>query len=88
MCLSTITLERRGSCADNLTSSVTAAKQEGISKYLDGVFDSAYNQTQIIGDLPNVKWGRIDYLNVTYITTKWGIWQYAYTHSISAMRGR
>lgn len=58
---------------------MTAAKQEGVSKYLDQVFDSAYNQTLLAGDLPNVKWGRIDYLNVTYITTKWGVWQYVHS---------
>lgn len=56
-------------------SSVTASKQEGISKFLDNVFDAAYNETQVAGDLPNVRWGRIDYLNVTAITTKWAIWQ-------------
>lgn len=57
-------------------SSVTAAKQDGgISKFLDSAFDTAYNETQIAGDLPHVRWGRIDYLNVTTITTKWAIWQ-------------
>ncbi|KAF8897868.1 hypothetical protein BD779DRAFT_1667782 [Infundibulicybe gibba] len=61
-----------------LVISVTAAKQEGVSKILDDVFDSAYNETQIAGDLPHVRWGRIDYLNVTAITTKWGIWQAPY----------
>ncbi|KAF8914277.1 hypothetical protein CPB84DRAFT_1742067 [Gymnopilus junonius] len=55
--------------------SVTASGQEGVSKYLDEMFDSAFNKTHIAGDLPHVRWGRIDYLNVTYITTKWSIWQ-------------
>lgn len=59
-------------------SSVTASGQEGVSKYLDEMFDSAFNKTHIAGDLPHVRWGRIDYLNVTYITTKWSIWQYVY----------
>lgn len=63
------------------TSSVTAAKQDGISKFLDQVFDSAYNETIHADDLPNVRWGRIDYLNVTHITTKWNLWQYVLTHS-------
>ncbi|KAF8969393.1 hypothetical protein BDZ97DRAFT_1795371 [Flammula alnicola] len=58
--------------------SVTTANQEGISKYLDNVFDAAFNETHLAGDLPHVKWGRIDYLNVTHITTKWGIWQAPY----------
>lgn len=55
---------------------MTAAKQDGISKYLDQVFDSAYNETLHANDLPNVRWARIDYLNVTYLTTKWNVWQY------------
>ncbi|PPQ63148.1 hypothetical protein CVT24_005788 [Panaeolus cyanescens] len=57
---------------------VTATGQEGISKYVDQIFDSAFNKSQAAGDLPNVKWGRIDYLNVTYITTKWNVWQAPY----------
>lgn len=57
-------------------SSVTAAKQDGISKFLDQIFDSAYSETLDKNDLSNVRWGRIDYLNVTYITTKWNVWQY------------
>ncbi|KAH9482329.1 hypothetical protein JR316_0004427 [Psilocybe cubensis] len=61
-----------------LVITVTASRQEGVSKFMDEVFDDAFNQTQIAGDLPNVKWGRIDYLNVTAITTKWGIWQAPY----------
>lgn len=59
-----------------LFSSVTASNKDGLSKYLDEVFDTAYNETQIAGDLPHVRWGRIDYLNVTAITTKWVVWQY------------
>lgn len=57
-------------------SSVTSARQDGISKFLDSAFDEAYNQTVLAGDLPHVRWGRIDYINVTYITTKWAVWQY------------
>ncbi|EIM85644.1 uncharacterized protein STEHIDRAFT_169510 [Stereum hirsutum FP-91666 SS1] len=54
---------------------VTAATPNGVSKYADEMFDQAYNLTQIAGDLPDVRWGRIDYINVTSITTKWGVWQ-------------
>ncbi|KDR84092.1 hypothetical protein GALMADRAFT_55661 [Galerina marginata CBS 339.88] len=61
-----------------LVISVTSAKQDGLSKFLDNVFDTAFNETQLAGDLPYVKWGRIDYLNVTGITTKWGVWQAPY----------
>ncbi len=56
-------------------SSASASRQDGISKFVDEAFDDAYNQTLIAEDLPNVRWGRIDYFNVTYITTKWGVWQ-------------
>ncbi|PBK93860.1 hypothetical protein ARMGADRAFT_1079355 [Armillaria gallica] len=56
-------------------SSASASRQDGISKFVDEAFDDAYNQTLVAEDLPNVRWGRIDYFNVTYITTKWGVWQ-------------
>ncbi|KAK0461642.1 uncharacterized protein EV420DRAFT_1526403 [Desarmillaria tabescens] len=55
--------------------SASASRQDGISKFVDDAFDEAYNQTLLAEDLPNVRWGRIDYFNVTYITTKWGVWQ-------------
>ncbi|KAF9006746.1 hypothetical protein BDQ17DRAFT_1352322 [Cyathus striatus] len=42
------------------------------------LFDKAFNETQELNDLPNVRWGRIDYLNVTYITTKWNVWSAPY----------
>ncbi|KAL0950075.1 hypothetical protein HGRIS_010079 [Hohenbuehelia grisea] len=58
--------------------SVTSAKQEGLSKVVDEAFDAAFNESQIAGDLPHVRWGRIDYLNVTTITTKWAVWQAPY----------
>ncbi|KAI0053725.1 hypothetical protein FA95DRAFT_1530661 [Auriscalpium vulgare] len=53
----------------------TAAQATGVSAWADKQFDEAYNLTQIEGDLPNVRWGRIDYLNVTTLTTKWSVWQ-------------
>ncbi|KAI0638475.1 hypothetical protein C8Q77DRAFT_1091318 [Trametes polyzona] len=58
--------------------SVTAGQNNAISKFVDESFDEAYNQTVIAGDLPNVRWGRIDYINVTYLTTKWSIWSGPY----------
>ncbi|KAI0375945.1 hypothetical protein BV20DRAFT_960014 [Pilatotrama ljubarskyi] len=58
--------------------SVTAGQNNAISKFVDESFDEAYNRTVIAGDLPNVRWGRIDYLNVTYLTTKWGVWSGPY----------
>ncbi|KAI6040443.1 hypothetical protein EDC04DRAFT_2567093 [Pisolithus marmoratus] len=53
---------------------VTAGQPDGISKYVDTVFDQAYNYTLEKGDLPYVRFGRIDYLDVTSITTKWAVW--------------
>jgi len=40
------------------------------------MFDSAFNKTVLAGDLPHVKWGRINYLTETYITTKWNVWRW------------
>lgn len=57
---------------------VPAARQDAISKFMDDVFDSTFNETQVAGDLPNLRWGRIDYFNVTTITTKWAMWQAPY----------
>ena len=55
-------------------STVTASSPEGVSKFADTMFDSAFNLTQEEGDLKHVRWARIDYLNVTRITTKWNVW--------------
>jgi hypothetical protein len=54
---------------------VSTAKEDTISKLVDQVIDTAYNTTVEKGDLPNVRWGRIDYFNVTTVTTKWALWQ-------------
>ncbi|OBZ70492.1 hypothetical protein A0H81_09661 [Grifola frondosa] len=61
-----------------LVITATAGQTSGLSKVMDDQFDSAYNTSLVENDLPNVRWGRIDYLNVTYITTKWSIWQAPY----------
>ena len=58
------------------TTSLGQQQQGGLSKIVDKHFDAAFNESVIEGELPHVRWGRIDYLNVTYITTKWNIWQY------------
>ncbi|KAF8559463.1 hypothetical protein OG21DRAFT_1389067, partial [Imleria badia] len=52
----------------------TAGQPEGISKFVDESFDAAYNYTLDKGDLEHVRFGRIDYLDVTVITTKWAVW--------------
>ncbi|KAF5371279.1 hypothetical protein D9758_004166 [Tetrapyrgos nigripes] len=49
--------------------------QGGVSQLIDQYFDEAYNETVIADDIPGLRWGRIDYMNVTYLTTKWAIWQ-------------
>ncbi|KAA1466529.1 hypothetical protein DENSPDRAFT_831386 [Dentipellis sp. KUC8613] len=58
-----------------LVISVTTTQHTSLSSYVDEQFDAAYNLTQQEQDLPNVKWGRIDYINVTEITTRWSVWQ-------------
>ncbi|KAI5123391.1 hypothetical protein M0805_006099 [Coniferiporia weirii] len=55
--------------------SVSAAQREGISKFVDEQFDKAFGLTQEAADLSHVRWGRIDYMNVTALTTRWGIWR-------------
>ncbi|KAL1942702.1 hypothetical protein VTO73DRAFT_4942 [Trametes versicolor] len=57
-----------------LVISVAAGQNSAISKLVDQQFDEAYNQTLAAGDLPHVRWGRIDYNSVTFLTTKWCIW--------------
>ncbi|KAG9317775.1 hypothetical protein JVU11DRAFT_1995 [Chiua virens] len=52
----------------------TVGQPEGVSKFVDESFDAAYNYTLEKGDLEHVRFGRIDYLDVTYITTKWAVW--------------
>lgn len=52
----------------------TAGQPEGVSKFVDQSFDATYNYTLEKGDLEHVRFGRIDYLDVTAITTKWAVW--------------
>lgn len=46
-----------------------------LSKVVDEEFDKAYNTSLVTKDLPHIKWGRIDYLTVTRVTTEWMIWK-------------
>ncbi|TFK22356.1 hypothetical protein FA15DRAFT_681740 [Coprinopsis marcescibilis] len=57
---------------------VSKNRQEPLSKLVDEMFDSAYNKSVLAGDLPAVRWGRIDYFDVTYLTTKWNVWKAPY----------
>jgi len=52
----------------------TSTQSSAVSLFADKQFDEAYNTTLIEKDLPHVRWGRIDYMNVTYLTTKWAVW--------------
>jgi hypothetical protein len=52
----------------------TSVQGSGVSLFADQQFDEAYNTTLIEKDLPHVRWGRIDYMNVTHLTTKWAVW--------------
>jgi len=51
------------------------AKKDAVSTIFDQRFDEAYDLTAKANDLAHVKWGRIDYFNVTRITTKWNVWR-------------
>jgi hypothetical protein len=57
-----------------LVITVTAGQTDGISKFVDSSFDAAYSYTLEKGGLEHVRFGRIDYLDVTSITTKWAVW--------------
>ncbi|KAL0577453.1 hypothetical protein V5O48_004522 [Marasmius crinis-equi] len=50
-------------------------QQAGVSPVIDEIFDKSFDETITLNDLPDLRWGRLDYLNVTYLTTKWGVWQ-------------
>ncbi|CAE7090579.1 unnamed protein product [Rhizoctonia solani] len=54
---------------------VTIGKQDTMSKFVDEVFDNAYQRALDAGDAKHVKWARIDYLAETEITTEWMIWK-------------
>jgi len=61
-----------------ITAAAGDSLRDSLSKLMDDMFDAAYNETVLAGDIPNVRWGRIDYLNVTYLTTKWNVWSTPY----------
>lgn len=57
-----------------LVITVTSGQPDSLSKYIDDVFDQTFNYTVEQGGLPHVRFGRIDYLDVTALTTKWAVW--------------
>jgi len=58
-----------------LVVTVTSNQRTGISATVDEQFNEAFNISLNEQDLPHVRWGRIDYLNVTRLTTKWAVWR-------------
>jgi len=54
---------------------VTSNQRTGLSAFVDEQFNAAFNMTLEENDLHHVRWGRIDYLNVTRLTTKWSVWK-------------
>ena len=54
---------------------IQADQPRGLSQIFDEKFDAAYDISVEEDDLPHVKWGRIDYISVTALTTQWGVWQ-------------
>jgi hypothetical protein len=59
-----------------LLSTTSSNHGSGVSMFADKQFDEAYNTTLIENDLPHVRWGRVDYMSVTYLTTKWAVWKW------------
>ncbi|KAL4076369.1 hypothetical protein V8B97DRAFT_15512 [Scleroderma yunnanense] len=70
----TLTPEEEAQRVWVLVITVTSGQPDSLSKYIDDVFDQTYNYTLEQGGLPHVRFGRIDYLDVTAITTKWAVW--------------
>ncbi|OJT08194.1 hypothetical protein TRAPUB_907 [Trametes pubescens] len=58
--------------------SIPEGQNSANSKLVDQSFDEAYDQTLAASDLPHVRWGRINYANATFLTTKWSIWSGPY----------
>ena len=56
-------------------STIQADQPRGLSQMFDEMFDAAYDISVKESDLPHVKWGRVDYISVTALTTKWAVWQ-------------
>ncbi|KAG8865162.1 hypothetical protein FRB96_000051 [Tulasnella sp. 330] len=59
---------------------VSVPNGDELAKITDQKFDATYNLTHSARDkaLPHVRWGRINYLDVTHLTTKWGVWKAPY----------
>ncbi len=46
-----------------------------MSKMVDQVYDQAFNISLEANETPHIKWGRLDYMAVTRITTEWMVWK-------------
>jgi hypothetical protein len=64
------------SLIEAISSSTSSSRKDTLSVIFDEKFDEAFDLTAKEKDLYHVKWGRIDYFNVTRITTKWNVWRY------------
>ena len=53
----------------------SVGSRDSVSHFFDQTFDGAHNLTVEAQDAKNIRWGRIDYLDVTEITTRWVIWR-------------
>jgi hypothetical protein len=55
----------------------TLPEKNPVTQFVEEAFVAAFNETMENGnDLPDVRWARIDYFNVTLLTTKWMVWKY------------
>jgi hypothetical protein len=66
--------------------STAQASGDTMSKHGDEQFDKLYNYT-LEHPLPNVRFARIDYMNVTYITTKWAVWRSVALYNVRVCPG-
>lgn len=69
-------LVRKGDPNDTWFMVVTLGDpRDPISKDVDAIYDQAFNVTLEANDTPHVKWGRVDYMDVTRVTTEWMVWK-------------
>ncbi|KZT62945.1 hypothetical protein CALCODRAFT_489484 [Calocera cornea HHB12733] len=55
---------------------ITLPERNAVAQFAEDQFVKAFNETMDNGnDLPDIKWGTIDYYNVTVLTTQWMVWK-------------
>lgn len=50
--------------------------KDPVSNYFDEQYDKVFDMALLTKELPNIMWGRIDYMTVTRLTSEWMIWKY------------